>query len=153
MPIIARMTERINAYTLNDNVGKYRDEALKKIRGDVYLNMLFRDTVREKILFLADKLPKDKPLWYSSKEMEPYREEIDFIVDNIISTNPEFAKKNFAFQKELRQRENNLREKMKTFYSRYERLERYNDERDGDKTKVHKIESIERLKYDYIMST
>lgn len=149
MPIIARMTERLNAYTLNDNVGKYRDEALKKMRGDVYLNMLFRDTVREKILSLADKLPKDKPLWYSSKEMEPYREEIDFIVDNIISTNPEFAKKNFAFQKELRQRENNLREKMETFYSRYERLERYNDERDGDKTKVHKIESIERLKYDY----
>lgn len=150
LSVIMKMTERLNAFTINDEIAKRRDEAVDALKDRaVYGEMLFCEDIRERIKDLADKLPKDKPLWYGSKEMKPFRPDIDEIVNLLICTDKNFFKKDIAFFEELARKEAASKEKMKSVYGRLERLDKSEDEREGDKTKVHKIESIERLRYDY----
>ena len=67
---IEKMTERLNGYTLNDELDKRRDEVIEALEDNPkYMDAKFNDMLRSWLKELADELPKDKPLWYASKEM------------------------------------------------------------------------------------
>lgn len=148
--VIEHMTERVNAFTLDDEIAKRRDEAIDKMKTTTRLGELrSKEKLFQKIKALAADLPKDKPLWYGSKEMQPYRERIDDVVDSLIFKNRDLFYADLRFKSEVFQKEQALREKMKSVYERAERRDRHDDERQRDSTKVKEIRCIERLRLDY----
>lgn len=149
--IIMRMTERVNAFTLDDEIAKRRDEAIDalKVIDGRYIKLRIKEDVCQRIQELADELPKGKPLWYGSKDIQPYRDKIDWIVDCLKMADDEFERRDLEFQIELRKKETSLREKMKGYYDEIKKSDDCADAVKKDMTKPKEIACIERLRYDY----
>ncbi len=152
---IDKMTERLNAYTIDDDLAKKREKAVEELTrtSKEYSLAHIGDVLRKMLKELADELPKDKPLWYGSKEMEPYRIEIDTVADWLIGLGDRASKADGAFWSELREKERKLKGIMGNYYQeRSERelhivqnMEGFTEMGKGLKT----LHTIEALEWDY----
>lgn len=148
---IEKMTERLNAYTLDDDLQAKRDAVMDALQKDeAYGQAHINDCIRKLMKDLADELPKDKPLWYASKEMKPHRPLIDMIADWLIDMDPEAQRADDAFKKELKAMQEKLKDKMGGWYKKQaddelhcvQNMEGYTEVGDGLKT-LHTIEAVE----------
>ena len=153
LEVIDKMTERLNAYAIEDHIPKRRDEVISALRfnGD-YLKAENKDRIRKMLKELADELPKDKPLWYASKDMQPYREKINRIAERLINLSPRAREADRAFRKELREKESKLKGIMGNYYKERLEKEKWYTENIPNFTDVQgkkTIHTIERLEWDY----
>ncbi len=154
LDVIDKMTERLNAYTIDDDLAKKREKAVEELTRTSHEYSLAHigDVLRKMLKELADELPKDKPLWYGSKEMEPYRIKIDTVADWLIVLDDRASKADGAFWSELREKERKLKGIMGNYYQERVKKEmgyakdipNYVDVQ-GIKT----IHTIEKLEWDY----
>ena len=152
---IDKMTERLNAYTIDDDLAKKRQKAMEELSNTVegYDLAELNDLLRQKLKELADELPKDKPLWYASKEMKPYRIKIDTVAEWLIDLDDKTSEADHAFRKELRDKKQKLQSIMGNYYkSRKDRelhvvenMEGFTELGDGLKN----LHTIEALEWDY----
>ena len=151
---IEKMTERLNDYTLDDELEEKRQALIDSLMKDeVFSQAHIKDAVKKWLKELVEELPKDKPLWYASKEMKPYRYTIDLIADFVIETNPEASKANDAFRKELKEKQERLQEKMGGWYQsqaeseldRVQNLKGYEEVVVSNKS----LHTVEALEWDY----
>ncbi len=155
MDAIDKMTERLNAYTIDDELAKKRQKVIAELyrTNHEFCIAHFKDVTRRMLKELADELPKDKPLWYASKEMEPYRVQIDAIAEWTIGLDKKASEADNAFREELRNKEQKLKGIMDNYYkSRSERelklvqnMEGFTEMGEGLKT----LHTIEALEWDY----
>lgn len=95
---IKNLKSNIGNYLINNNeFYKLRDKEFSTITGGVSLKELtkiksqklysdkFRKTLNQKLLSFYDTLPKTGRLQYNSKNMQPYRQELDGIIHYILS--------------------------------------------------------------------
>lgn len=115
---IDKMTERLNAYTIDDDLARKRQKAVEELSNTVegYDLAELNDLLRQKLKELADELPKDKPLWYASKEMKPYRIKIDTVAEWLIDLDDKTSEADHAFRKELRDKKQKLQSIMGNYY-------------------------------------
>ena len=151
---IDKMTERLNAYTIDDDLAKKRQKVVEELTRtsneyDVaHLNDILRHWLKE----LADELPKDKPLWYGSKDMKECRPKIDLVAEWLIDLDEKTREADSAFRDELRKKEQALKGIMGNYYQRRlatERLFMENVPNKADEDGVKSIHTIERLEWDY----
>ena len=115
---ILKMTERLNAYTINDELDKKRDEVIQSFSKSVAFEKAhFRDLAAKTLKELAKELPKDKPWFYASKEMAPFRHKIDMAVDFLLSCDNNAYAAHRSFVKEIDKKEENLKGIMGKYYS------------------------------------
>jgi len=155
MDAIDRMTERLNAYTIDDDLANKCRRAVDElmITSNEYNIAHINDILRQKLKDLANDLPKDKPLWYGSKEVAPYRTKIDTVAKWLIDLDERTSKVDRAFRKELREKEQKLQGIMGNYYKdRKERemqivqtINGFTEIGDGVKT----LHTIEALEWDY----
>ena len=148
---IEKMTERLNAYTLDNELDKRRDVVIDALqKNSDYAHAHINDVIRKWLRELADELPKDKPLWYASKDMEKHRPTIDLIAEWLIGTNPEAERADRAFQEELKTARSRLQDKMDGWYKKQadselhivQNMEGFTELGDGKK-KLHTVEAVE----------
>lgn len=154
MSVIDKMTERLNAYTIDDDLAKKRQRVVEELTrtSNEYDLAHINDIVRKWLKELADELPKDKPLWYGSKEMKPYHSKIDITAEWLIDMDEKTSEADHAFRKELREKEQKLKAIMGNYYKDRvkkemgyaENIPNYVDVQ-GIKT----IHTIEKLEWDY----
>jgi len=151
---IEKMTERLNDYTLDDELEAKRQAVIDSLlKDEAYSQAHIKDAVKKWLKELVEELPKDKPLWYASKEMEPYRYTVDLIANFVIETNPEASKANEAFKQELKQKQERLQEKMGGWYKaqaeseldRVQKLKGYEEVVVSNKS----LHTVEALEFDY----
>lgn len=151
---IDKMTERLNGYTIDDDIAKKRKKVIEELTRtsheyDVaHLNDILRRWLKE----LADELPKDKPLWYGNKDMVDYRPRIDLVAEWLIDLDEKTREADSEFRDELRAKEQALKGIMGNYYQRRlatERLFMENTPNKVDEDGVKSIHTIERLEWDY----
>lgn len=152
-PVIDKMTERLNAWAIPDDLAHRRDEATQALfnRKD-FCKAWDRDYATRELLSLAEKLPKDKSLYYASKEMAPYRSDIDFAVQTIIDTDENVYKADKAFLDELEKKRTALQSIMGNYYK--ERLETEKKTMESEPPPYYEkylgnVHTIEKLEWDY----
>lgn len=155
MTVIDKMTERLNAYTIDDNLAKKRQKVVEELTrtSNEYDNAHINDIVRNWLKELAEELPKDKPLWYASKDMEKYRPKIDMAAEWLIDMDEKTREADQAFRKELREKGQKLKEIMGNYYKEREKrevrnvqnMEGFTEMGDGLKT----LHTIDALEWDY----
>jgi len=153
--VIDKMTERLNAYTIDDDLAKKREKVIDELTrtSKEYSLAHIGDVLRKMLKELADELPKDKQLWYGSKEMEPYRIKIDTVAEWLIGLDDRASKADVAFRDELREKESKLKGIIGNYYKeRSERelhivqnMEGFTEMGEGLKT----LHTIEALEWDY----
>lgn len=118
MDAIDKMTERLNAYTIDDDLAKKCRRAVDElmITSNEYNIAHINDILRRKLKDLVNVLPKDKPLWYGSKEVAPYQTKIDTVAKWLIDLDERTSKADRAFRKELREKEQKLQSIMGNYY-------------------------------------
>ena len=81
LDVIDKMTERLNAYTIDDDFARKRKKVIEELTrtSNEYDVAHLNDRLRRWLKELADELPKDKPLWYGSKEIAEHRPKIDLV--------------------------------------------------------------------------
>ncbi len=139
-PVLDRMHLRLNLYVTQNNEELYmsRDEALRELENiSTRWNIVSKEEVKEAILNLAKLIPKSSTFHYSSKDMLPYRTQIDNTVTKLLLYNKTACKANRRFYKELQ----TLRKKV-------------NDILDNNGTNHYKIDPnnitlIEQIEGDY----
>ncbi len=148
---IEKMTERLNAYTIDDELDKRRDAVIDALQKDsAYSQAHINDCVRKWMRELADELPTDKPLWYASKEMAKHLPTIDLIAECLIDSNPKAMQEDEAFRKEVKDKKECLQDKMGGWYNEHaekelhlvQNLEGYTEVGNGIK-QLHTIEAVE----------
>ena len=158
LEVIDKMTERLNDYTLDDDLKEKRQKATEAMREvlikkDGYGDAVIRDELRGKILALADKLPKDKPLYYASKDMAPYREEIDDIVESLTLCDTKLFYADRAFRQELKDKQQKLGSIMSDYYKERRDTELRNVQNMNGYTEIGEglknLHTIEALEWDY----
>lgn len=152
---IDKMTERLNAYTIDDELAKKRQKVLAELykTSHEFCIARIKDVMRNLFKELANELPKDKPLWYASKEMAPHRVRIDTLAEWLISLDDKTYKADEEFRNALREKEQKLKPIMDNYYkSRAERelhivqnMEGFTEMGKGLKT----LHTIEALEWDY----
>ncbi len=150
---IANMTERLNAFALNDELIKKRNAVEKAIWNRSDFSKAHRDDLAMRAMRrLAKELPEDISWSYGSKDMKSYRSMIDDVVEAILFTDDKLYAKDYEFRQELEQKDAALKGIMGKFYK--EKLkkdmvftEHMTDAADLAGTKS--IKTIERLKWDY----
>ena len=151
--VIDRMTERLNAYTIDDKLVQKREavlDALKSTYG--YWKAAEKDTIYENLKALADKLPKDIPLRYGTKEMKPYRDDIDWAASWLIDSNERVSRADKEFRDELRMKKEKLQSIMGSYYKARIKEEMRMAEilpDTSDAFGVKQIHTIEKLEWDY----
>ena len=151
---IDKMTERLNAYTIDDDLAKKRQKVVEELTrtSNEYDVAHLNDILRRWLKELADELPKDKPLWYGNKDMAEYRPKIDLVAEWLIDLDEKTREADSAFRDELRQKEQALKGIMGNYYQRRlttERLFMENVSNKADEDGVKSIHTIERLEWDY----
>ena len=151
---IDKMTERLNAYTIDDDLANKRKKVVEELTrtSNEYDVAHLNDILRRWLKELADELPKDKPLWYGNKDMIPHRPKIDLVAEWLIDLDEKTRKADSAFRKELRDKEQALKGIMGNYYQRRlvtERLFMENAPNKADEDEVKSIHTIERLEWDY----
>ncbi len=154
LDVIDKMTERLNAYTIDDDLAKKREKAVEELTrtSKEYSLAHIGDVLRKMLKELADELPKDKPLWYGSKEIEPYRIEIDTVADWLIGLDDRASKADGAFWNELREKERKLKGIMGNYYQdRIKKEMGYAKDIPNyvDVQGIKTIHTIEKLEWDY----
>ena len=154
LDVIDKMTERRNAYTIDDDLAKKRQRAVRELSDtiDGYDLAEHSDMIRQKLKELADELPKDKSLWYGSKEIAPYRIKIDTVAEWLIDLDDKTSDADHAFRKELREKEQKLQGIMGNYYKR--RLEIEKRQMDAvpnfvDYQGLQTVHTIRQLGWDY----
>ncbi len=153
MDAIDKMMERLNAYTIPDDLKERRDEAVSALyKREDFAHARFKDKAMAMMKELAKELPPDKPWWYASKNMKPYRQKIDEIVDFMIMTDTDLFNADLKFRNELERKKKALQSIMSDYYK--DRLK--DDEsliKDGQDCNVEidlpRIHTIEKLEWDY----
>ncbi|MDE7438994.1 MAG: relaxase MobL [Clostridia bacterium] len=152
--VIDRMTERLNAYTIDDDLAKKRKKVVEELTRTsheysvAHLNDILRGWLKE----LADELPKDKFLWYGSKELAPYRPKIDLVAEWLIDLDTRTSKADHAFRTELREKEQKLKGIMGNYYQH--RLQVEKGQMDTvpnfvDYQGLKTVHTIQQLEWDY----
>lgn len=117
---IANMTKRLNDFALDDELIKKRYAVERAIWNRQDFSKAHRnDLAMRDMRRLAKLLPEDISWSYGSKDMKPYRSQIDDVVEALLFTDNKLYAKDCEFRQEL--------------------------EREGMKS----IKTIERLKWDY----
>ena len=79
-----------------------RDEALRELKKISALrDIITKDDVKEDVLELAIDIPKDCNFHYGSKDMIPYREQIDRVVNKLLMYDKTARKADLRFHAEL----------------------------------------------------
>lgn len=154
LDVIDKMTERLNAYTIDDDLASKRKRAVEELSNtiDAYDLAEHSDMIRQKLKELADELPKDKPLWYGSKEIAPYRIKIDTVAEWLIDLDDKTSDADHAFRKELHEKEQKLQGIMGNYYQK--RLEKEKGQMDAvpnfvDYQGLRTVHTIKQLEWDY----
>ena len=153
LSVIDKMTERLNAWAIPDDIAHKRDEATQVLfnRKD-FCKAWDMDYATRELLSLAEKLPKDKPLCYASKDMELFRADIDFAVQTIIDTDEKVYKVDKAFRDELDKKRTALQDIMSKYYKA--RLAEEKETMNGEPPPYYEkylgnIHTIEKLEWNY----
>ena len=154
LDVIDKMTERLNAYTIDDDLARKRKKVIEELTrtSNEYDVAHLNDILRRWLKELADELPKDKPLWYGSKDMKDYRPRIDLVAEWLIDLDDKTREADHAFRKELREKEQALKGIIGNYYQRRlttERLFMEHVPNKVDEEGVKSIHTIERLEWDY----
>ncbi len=154
LDVINKMTERLNAYTIADDLAKKRKKVVEELTrtSNEYDLAHINDIVRKWLKELADELPKDKPLWYGSKEMKPYHSKIDITAEWLIDMDEKTSEADHAFRKELREKEQKLKAIMGNYYQdRVKKEMGYAENIPNfvDVQGIKTIHTIEKLEWDY----
>ena len=90
---------------------KTRDEAIRDLRDLIGAKAFIcqPDDVKKEILALARDLPKEGRITYGSKDMEPFRERVDNIVQMLLATNARARRANLRFYRALAGREREVK--------------------------------------------
>lgn len=153
LDVIDKMTERLNAYTIDDDIAHKRDEVIKAFyKREDFAQAKSRDIATRYMKELADKIPKDASFQYGRKDMMPYRDDIDFIAETIISTDRKTFQADMAFREEMDKKEKALQSIMGNYYK--QRLKRDSTFKEymtdaADIPGIKSIETIDRLRWDY----
>ncbi len=150
---IDKMTERLNAWAIPDDIAHKRDEATQELFKHKDFCMAWeKDYATKEILSLAEKLPRDKPLYYASKDMAPYRADIDFAVQTIIDTDEKVCKAHEAFKAELKRKKVALQSIMGSYYKSRLEVEKQTMESEPPpcyEKYLGNVHTIEKLEWDY----
>jgi len=153
LSVIDKMTERLNAWAIPDDIAQKRDEATQALfEHKDFCRAWERDYATKELFALAEKLPTDKPLYYASKEMIPYRVAIDFAAQTIIDTDERVRKADDAFKAELKRKRVALQDIMGSYYK--DRLEVEKKTMESEPPAYYEkylanIHTIEKLEWDY----
>ena len=103
LDVIIKMTERLNAYTVNDELVRKRTEVLRALRhkNSEFLHAHIRDNISADMKELANKIPKNASFFYTKKDMAAYRKEVDGIVESIKLYDDDFFEADKAIRQEL----------------------------------------------------
>ena len=90
---------------------KTRDEAIRNLRELLGAKAFVckPDDVKKEILALARDLPKEGRITYGSKDMEPFRERVDNIVQMLLATDARARRANRRFYRALAGREREIK--------------------------------------------
>lgn len=90
---------------------KTRDEAIRNLRELLGAKALVckPDDVKKEILALARDLPKEGRITYGSKDMEPFRDRVDKIVQMLLATDARALRANRRFYRALAGREREIK--------------------------------------------
>ncbi len=154
LDVIDKMTERLNAYTIDDDLARKRKKVVEELTrtSNEYDQAHLDDILRRWLKELADELPKDKPLWYGSKELAEHRPKIDLVAEWLIDLDDRTREADHAFRQELREKEKKLKGIMGNYYKQRlttERLFMEHVPNKADEDGVKTIHTIERLEWDY----
>lgn len=154
LDVIDKMTERLNAYTIDDDLANKRKKVIEELTrtSNEYDVAHLNDILRRWLKELADELPKDKPLWYGSKEIAEHRPKIDLVAEWLIDLDDKTREADHAFRDELRKKEQALKGIIGNYYQRHlttERLFMEHVPNKVDEEGVKSIHTIERLEWDY----
>ena len=154
LDVIDKMTERLNAYTIDDDFARKRKKVIEELTrtSNEYDVAHLNDRLRRWLKELADELPKDKPLWYGSKEIAEHRPKIDLVAEWLIDLDDKTREDDHAFRKELREKEQKLKGIMGNYYKQRLELEKRQMEAVPnfvDHQGIKTIHTIERLEWDY----
>ena len=114
--VLDKMHVRLNLDIMQSHEELYvsRDEALRELKKISMLwNIVNKDDVKEAVFELAKTIPKDCSFHYGSKDMIPYREQIDKVVNQLLLYDKTARKANVRFHTKLQA----LRQKVKGIIS------------------------------------
>lgn len=150
---IANMTERLNAFALDDELVKKRYEVEEAIWHRKDFSKAHRDDIAmREMRKLANALPDNLSWNYSSKDMQPYRSQIDDVVEAILFTDDKLYAKDYDFRQEMERKESTLKDIMGKFYKEKLKKDIVFTEymtNAADIAGMNDIKTIERLKWDY----
>jgi hypothetical protein len=111
------------------------------------------DLIRKYIKELADKLPNNVVRWYGSKEMKPYRKDIDNIFEWLVVLDMKVHDADASFKKELNKKRNELYGIMSGYYKEREKKEleliQNHDGVTDTGEGLKKLHTIDALEWDY----
>ena len=102
--VLDRMHVRLNMDISESHPRLYvsRDEALRELKKISALrDIITKDDVKEVVLELAKVIPKDCNFHYGSKDMIPYREQIDRVVNKLLMYDKTARKADLRFYASL----------------------------------------------------
>ena len=102
--VLDRMHVRLNLDIMESHPKLYvsRDEALRELKKISALrDIITKDDVKEAVLELAKTIPKGSSFHYGSKDMIPYREQIDKVVNKLLMYDKTARKADLRFDTEL----------------------------------------------------
>ena len=154
LDVIDKMTERLNAYTIDDDLARKRKKVIDELTrtSNEYDVAHLNDILRRWLKELADELPKDKPLWYGSKGLAEHRPKIDLVAEWLIDLDDKTREADHAFRKELREKEQALKGIMGNYYKQRLEIEKRQMEAVPnfvDHQGIKTIHTIDRLEWDY----
>ena len=151
---IEKMTERLNAYTLNDELEERRQEVISHLKKDFVYDYLDRsDKLKNMLLKLADELPICTRYSYASKDMIPYRDKIDNVVNYILANDASAKIADRRFKEEVELKKVRLQSKMGQSYKKeaerelhfVQNWEGYSEIVEG----MRNLHTIEAIEFDY----
>lgn len=95
---------RAELYTTSERQALYhtRVEGIATLKGMTYVkSAMKKDDIRKEIVALAKELPKEGRLSYGSKDMEPFRERVDRIVQMLLASDREAKNADDKFYQSL----------------------------------------------------
>lgn len=153
LSVIDKMTERLNAWAIPDELDYRRVEATQALfEHKDFCKAWDRDYATKELMALAERLPRDKPLWYASKDMAPYRADIDFALQTIIDTDEKVRKADEAFRAELSRKRTALQDIMGKYYKARLEVEKKTMETEPPayyEKYLGNVHTIEKLEWDY----
>lgn len=111
--VIDRMHVRLNAFVSErtDKLYITRDEAIRELKRITFPKSIVSEAeVRKELLALAQAIPKDASFFYSKKDMVPYREQIDGIVNKLLLYDKRARKADRKFYERLAGLQNKIDE-------------------------------------------